>query len=134
MNYSIDTAKKLIHARLMGPISSKDLLKKIVILRSDKYFQNGFNIIFDIREAQVPQGYTELSHIAEFVKVTSVAKNTFRVAILVQNEEQTRSANLYILLVGHKHVQICQSIKKANEWVSQVLTQPTIQKVEVNEL
>ncbi len=134
MDYSIDTAKKLIHARFMGPINTEDLLKDIVTLRSDKYFQNGFNIILDIREAQVPQGYTELSQVAEFVKVTSVAKNTFRMAILVQNEEQTRSADLYILLVGHKHVQICQSVKNAEDWVSQVLTQPTTQKVEVNEL
>lgn len=119
MEYSIDTLKRTIHAWFTGPVSSDTLIPHIRILRADTYFQDGFNVIVDFREANVPQGYMELRQVAEFVKATSVARTTFRMAILVKNAEQIQSANLYKMLVGHKYVQICQSIKKAEEWVSQ---------------
>lgn len=134
MDYWIDLTKRVIYARLIGPVNSDSFIKYIQALRSNEHFQSGFNIIMDVREAHVPQGYTELAQVAEFVKVTSVASKTFRMSILVQNEEQIRSANLYILLVGHENVKVFQSVKKAEDWVSLVLTQPTTQQVEVNEL
>jgi len=94
MEYSIDTLKRTIHAWFTGPVSSDALIPHIQTLRSDTYFQNGFNVIFDFREAHVPQGYMELPQVAEFVKATSVVKNRFRMAILVKNAEQIQSVNL----------------------------------------
>ncbi len=118
MEYSIDTVKRTIHAWFTGDVSPDILISDILTLRSDTYFQDGFNVIVDFREANVPKGYMELRQVAEFVKATSVARTTFRMAILVKNAEQIQSANLYKMLVGQKHVQICQGLKKAEEWVS----------------
>jgi hypothetical protein len=94
MEYSIDTVKRTIHAWFTGDVSPDILISDILTLRSDKSFQDGFNVIFDFREAHVPQGYMELPQVAEFVKATSVVKNRFRMAILVKNAEQIQSVNL----------------------------------------
>ncbi|MFT5729992.1 MAG: hypothetical protein ACI8PB_004166 [Desulforhopalus sp.] len=134
MEYSIDTVQRTIHAWFTGSVSPDLLISDILTLRSDTCFQDGFNVIVDFREAQVPQGYMELTQVAKFVKATSVVKDGFRIAILVKNVEQTRSAKLYKMLVGHKHVQVCQSIKKAEEWVVQSSDREVTQRVEGNEL
>lgn len=119
MEYSIDIVKRTINAWFMGPVSSKTLISDIQTLRSNKYFQDGFNVVVDFRKAHLPRGYLELSQVAEFVKATSVARTTFRIAILVKKAEQIRSAKLYKMLVGHRHVQVCQCVETAEEWVSQ---------------
>ena len=134
MEYSIDTVKRKIHAWFTGPVSPETLISNILTLRSDKSFQDGFNVIVDFREAHLPQGYLEISKVAEFVMATSVARTTFRVAILVKEAEQIRSAKLYKMLVGQKHVQICQSIRKAEEWGAQSSDQEVTQRVEEKEL
>lgn len=118
MEYSVDTLKRTIHAWFTGPVSSDTLIPDILTLRADTCFQDGFNVIVDFREAHVPKGYMELRQVAVFVKATSVARTTFRMAILVKNAEQIQSAKLYKMLVGGTCVQICQSIKKAEEWVA----------------
>ena len=130
MEYSIDTVKRTIHAWFTGDVSPDILISDILTLRSDKSFQDGFNVIVDFRVAHLPRGYLEMSQVAEFVKATSVARTTFRVAILVKGAEQIRSAKLYKMLVGHKHVQIFKSIKKGEEWVSQAYLQGSTQRIE----
>ena len=129
MEYSIDIKKRTIHAWFTGSVSSDTLISHVQTLRSDMYFQDGFNLIVDFREAYVPQGYMELTQVAEFVRATSIAQKTFRLAILVKEAEQIQSANLYILLVSHKNVRICQCVQSAEKWVSQSLDSRVSQRV-----
>lgn len=119
MEYSVNTNSKVIHAQFRGAVSSDSLINNILTIRSDKYFQDGYNLIVNFREAYTPKGYMELAQVAEFVKVTSVVRATFKMAILVSDAEQIRSAKLYILLLGQKNVQIFESIKTAQNWVTQ---------------
>lgn len=118
MEYSVNPANKTIHAKFTGYVDSESLIHHILTLRADKYFQNGFNVIVDLREACVPKGYTQAAKIAEFVKATSVTRHSFKLAILVRGVEQSHSADLYILLLGNEHLRTCQSLEVAEEWVS----------------
>ena len=134
MEYSVNINSKVIHAQFRGAVSSASLIDNILTMRSDKYFQNGYNLIVNFREAYTPKGYTELAQVAEFVKVTSVVRKTFKMAILVSDTEQLRSAKLYKLLLGHKHVQIFKSIKPAQNWVRQTSAHNDEERVEEDTL
>lgn len=118
MEYSINKEKQTIHAKFIGTVKSETLIQHILTIRADKYFQKGFNIVVDLRSAHVPKGYMEVAQIADFVKITSVKRSKFKLALLVENPEQIRSARLYTLLVGQPNIQVCQSIKTAEEWVA----------------
>lgn len=119
MEYSVNPANKTIHAKFTGYVDSNSLIHHILTLRADKYFQNGFNVIVDFREAYVPRGYMQVAQVAKFIKATSVIRQSFKLAILVRGLEQNHSANLYILLVGDERLRKCQSFEAAEEWVSQ---------------
>jgi len=134
MEYSVNSNKKVIHAQFKGPVNSDNLIHHILEIRSDRYFQDGYNLIANFQDAEVPKGYMELARVAEFVKVTSVVRTTFRLAILVADVDQIRSASLYILLSGQKHIQIFQSLETAKDWVTQDGPQQDEQRVEENEI
>lgn len=118
MEYIANTSNNTIYSEFTGFIDATSLIKDIQMLRSDRYFQEGFNVILDFRKAYVPKGYTELAKVAEFVRVTSVAAETFKLAILVKHPEQLSSANLYALLVRKDHLLVCESEKEAEDWVT----------------
>ena len=118
MEYSINKEKQTIHAKFLGAMKSETLIQHILTIRADKYFQKGFNIVIDLRSAHVPKGYMQIAQIADFVKITSVRRSKFKLALLADNPEQIRSARLYALLVGQRNIQVCQSIKTAEDWVS----------------
>ncbi|BHH85321.1 hypothetical protein [Desulforhopalus sp. 52FAK] len=130
MEYSVNTNSKVIHAQFRGAVNSDNLINSILTIRSDKYFQDGYNLIVNFREAYPPKGYMEVAQVAEFVKLTSVARATFKMAILVNDAGQTRSAKLYILLTEQENVQIFHSIKTARNWVAQTSESQDGQRVE----
>lgn len=117
MEYTINSTNKTIYVTFTGPVDAHSLIHHILEIRSEKHFQAGYNIIVDLRKATVPRGYMEVAEVAEFVKVTTVVRETFRMAILVENDAQIRSARLYKLLSSHDHTQVCESIHAAEAWI-----------------
>lgn len=123
MEYSINSTNKTIYVTFTGPVDAHSLIHHILTIRSERHFQDGYNIIVDLRKAMVPKGYMEVAEVAEFVKVTSVVRETFRMALLVKNDEQIRSARLYKLLASLDHTRVCECIHAAEEWIGNT-TQP----------
>ncbi len=118
MEYSINTNRKTIYVEFAGSVDANSLIHHILTLRSDRYFQDGFNVILDFTNTNIPKGYMELAEVAEFVKATSVVRETFKMAILVATPDQLRSARLYALLVKQNHVLVCTNKSEAEEWVT----------------
>lgn len=118
MEYSIHPNKKVIYITFTGSIDANSLIYHILRIRFDPYFQDGFNVVIDFTKATIPKGYMEIAEVAEFVRATSVVRETFKMAILVETPDQLRSANLYTLLVKQNHVLVCTNKTEAQDWVT----------------
>jgi hypothetical protein len=119
MNSTIDLQKGIVFSRYSGYIRAKELIEHIKTLRKDPEFHGGLNTIADIRYAELPENYTEIMSLVNFIKSSLEERGEFRLALIITRESTSRTAIVYEAMAEENHVRLCYDMAEAEAWVMQ---------------
>jgi hypothetical protein len=119
MNYTIIPDKKLILECYSGIISVHDLIKNKINVSKDKLYDPAFNIIHDMRDAELLISEDEGRNFYNFIKSYKTTQVKRRVAHLTQTPHQVAVTTQFSFMVDENlfETNTFSTLKAALIWV-----------------
>jgi hypothetical protein len=119
VNYKIISEKKLILEYYSGTIIVQDLIKQKFDISREKEYNADYNIIHDLRDAELLISEEEGKTFLNFLKSTTLPNKNRKVAHLTETAGQVTTTTLFTLLndIPNINIEVFSTLEAAVIWL-----------------